>query len=146
MPLQRFVGLVLAGDPEPGSRDLIGASTTPPRVFSAALLGSGGLGIVGSERKLGTWQSRIEPWCCGQWGRHPLRYPCCGGADAADRLLGPVEFRANPVGHEQLVALTASLRSDRSGGMEGTGSYGAELTRHLLGAGIDVVEVNHPNR
>ena len=30
--------------------------------------------------------------------------------------------------------------------MEGTGSYGAGLARHLLGADIDVVEVNRPNR
>ena len=31
-------------------------------------------------------------------------------------------------------------------GVEGTGSYGAGLTRHLTEAGIGVVEVNRPNR
>jgi transposase len=31
-------------------------------------------------------------------------------------------------------------------GVEGTGSYGAELARHLTRAGIDVVEVDRPNR
>ena len=31
-------------------------------------------------------------------------------------------------------------------GVEGTGSYGAGLTRYLTGIGIEVVEVNRPNR
>jgi transposase len=31
-------------------------------------------------------------------------------------------------------------------GVEGTGSYGAGLTRHLRNAGIAVVEVNRPDR
>jgi transposase len=31
-------------------------------------------------------------------------------------------------------------------GVEGTGSYGAGLARHLANAGIEVVEVNRPNR
>ena len=31
-------------------------------------------------------------------------------------------------------------------GIEGTGSYGAGLARYLTGAGVEVVEVNRPNR
>ncbi len=31
-------------------------------------------------------------------------------------------------------------------GVEGTGSYGAGLARHLAEAGVRVVEVNRPNR
>src|SRR5439155_16104796 len=31
-------------------------------------------------------------------------------------------------------------------GVEGTGSYGAGLTRHLLADGVAVVEVDRPNR
>ncbi len=31
-------------------------------------------------------------------------------------------------------------------GVEGTGSYGAGLTRHLTKIGVEVVEVNRPNR
>ena len=31
-------------------------------------------------------------------------------------------------------------------GVEGTGSYGAGLTRYLTGIGIEVVEVNRANR
>ena len=31
-------------------------------------------------------------------------------------------------------------------GVEGTGSYGTGLTRHLQGHGAEVVEVNRPNR
>lgn len=31
-------------------------------------------------------------------------------------------------------------------GVEGTGSYGAGLSRHMLTEGIEMVEVNRPNR
>ena len=31
-------------------------------------------------------------------------------------------------------------------GIEGTGSYGAGLARYLTGVGVEVVEVNRPNR
>jgi transposase len=56
-------------------------------------------------------------------------------------------------------SVEASVRGDRAAlrwlrrfgtvelvGVEGTGSYGAGLTRHLLGRGILVVEVDGPNR
>ena len=38
-----------------------------------------------------------------------------------------------------------TARSSRSG-VEGTGSYGAALARHLTGAGVQVIEVARPNR
>jgi transposase len=34
----------------------------------------------------------------------------------------------------------------RKVGVEGTGSYGAGITRHLTEAGIDVLEVDRPDR
>ena len=66
--------------------------------------------------------------------------------DTAGRLLGSAQFRAYPAGYRQLVAWMASRGRVSRVGVEGTGSYGAGLTRHLLGAHIDVVEVNRPNR
>ena len=66
--------------------------------------------------------------------------------DAAGRLLGSAEFRTDPVGYGQLVTWMASWGRVIRVGVEGTGSYGAGLARHLLEAGTDVVEVNRPNR
>ena len=64
----------------------------------------------------------------------------CGGPSVGFR---PV--RADPAGNGQLVAWMGSW-GRMSRGVEGTGSYGAGLTRHLVRAGIEVVEVNRPNR
>ncbi len=66
--------------------------------------------------------------------------------DSTGRLLGSALFRADPAGYGQLVAWMASWGRVSRVGVEGTGSYGAGLARHLLGTGIDVVEVNRPNR
>jgi hypothetical protein len=42
--------------------------------------------------------------------------------------------------------LGQSSRSPHPGRVEGTGTYGAGLTRHLTQAGVTVVEVDRPNR
>ena len=55
-------------------------------------------------------------------------------------LVGTASFATTVVGYRELLGWLASL------GVEGTGSYGAGLTRHLHGAGIQVVEVDRPNR
>ena len=66
--------------------------------------------------------------------------------DTAGRLLGSHQFRADPAGYTQLVAQMGSWGQISRVGVGGTGSYGAGLARHLVGAGIGVVEVNRPNR
>ena len=66
--------------------------------------------------------------------------------DTAGRLLGSDQFRADPAGYTRLVAWMWSWGRICRVGVEGTGSYGAGLTRHLGEAGIRVVEVNRPNR
>ncbi len=67
-------------------------------------------------------------------------------ADGAGRLLGSDQFGADTSGYAQLVAWMESWGRITRVGVEGTGSYGAGLTRHLAEAGIGVVEVNRPNR
>ena len=66
--------------------------------------------------------------------------------DGAGRLLGSDQFGADTSGYAQLVAWMESWGRITRVGVEGTGSYGAGLTRHLAEAGIGVVEVNRPNR
>ena len=64
--------------------------------------------------------------------------------DAAGRLLATAEFDAAPHGYGELASWLQSWGAVRRVGVEGTGSYGAGLTRHLAAAGVEVVEVNRP--
>jgi transposase len=59
---------------------------------------------------------------------------------------GHPQNATTPAGYRELVEWFASLGSVVLIGVEGTGSYGAGLTRHLLDLGIAVVEVDRPNR
>ena len=63
--------------------------------------------------------------------------------DAAGRLLATAEFDAAPHGYGELASWVQSWGAVRRVGVEGTGSYGAGLTRHLAAAGV---EVNRPTR
>lgn len=66
--------------------------------------------------------------------------------DLAGRPLGDVQLPATGAGYSALVGFVASFGSVVRVGVEGTGSYGAGLTRHLRAAGVEVVEVIRPNR
>ena len=66
--------------------------------------------------------------------------------DAAGRVLGSAPFRADVPGYERLNNWLGSLGRVVRVGIEGTGSYGAGLARYLTGVGVEVVEVNRPNR
>ena len=59
---------------------------------------------------------------------------------------GTARFDTTTAGYEGLHAWLSSFGPLARVGVEGTGSYGAGLTRHLEAAGVDVVEVNRPDR
>jgi transposase len=61
-------------------------------------------------------------------------------------LLGSQAFPATTAGYRQLLAWARSFGPVRQAGVEGTGSYGAALARHLAGEGVRVIEVNRPDR
>jgi transposase len=66
--------------------------------------------------------------------------------DQLGRQLGTHTFPTTAAGYRQLLAwLRGHGQVDRVG-VEGTGSYGAALARHLTAAGIEVLEVARPNR
>ena len=69
-----------------------------------------------------------------------------GVIDDQGRLLGHREFAASDAGYRQLLAWMCSHGEVRSIGVESTGSFGATLTRFLTAAGVEVIEVNRPNR
>jgi transposase len=66
--------------------------------------------------------------------------------DSAGRLLGSSEFEASLRGYRELLAWLRGHGTVESVGIEGTGSYGAGLCRHLLAEGVDVIEVDRPDR
>ena len=66
--------------------------------------------------------------------------------DERGGLVGTASFATTPAGYRELVEWFASLGTVVVIGVEGTGSYGAGLTRHLQDVGIAVVEVDRPNR
>ena len=66
--------------------------------------------------------------------------------DGAGRVLGSAAFDADTAGCTALLGWLGGHGSVERVGVEGTGSYGAGLARHLAAAGVDVVDVNRPNR
>jgi transposase len=66
--------------------------------------------------------------------------------DELGRLLGTRSFPTTPAGYRRLVTWLESFGPVVKVGIEGTGSYGAGLCRLVTAGGIDVVEVDCPNR
>jgi transposase len=70
-------------------------------------------------------------------------------AAALDRiggLLGVREFPATAAGYARLLGWLGGFGDVALVGVEGTGSYGAGLARHLAAAGVRVVEVDRADR
>jgi len=66
--------------------------------------------------------------------------------DGAGRLLGEREFPATAAGYRALLAWLIGFGRVVAVGVEGTGTYGAGLARHLAGHGVRVIEVDRPDR
>jgi transposase len=66
--------------------------------------------------------------------------------DQQGRLLGDREFPADSAGYRQLLGWLRRHGNPDTVGVEGTGSYGAGLTRYLLDQHVAVVEVDRPDR
>jgi transposase len=66
--------------------------------------------------------------------------------DPLGGLLGVREFPATAAGYGGLLGWLAGFGPVGLVGVEGTGSYGAGLARHLAAAGVRVVEVDRPDR
>lgn len=66
--------------------------------------------------------------------------------DTNGKQLGDAKFPTTPAGYAALAAFVAAFGLIVRVGVEGTGSYGAGLTRYLRDTGLEVVEVIRPNR
>lgn len=61
-------------------------------------------------------------------------------------LLGTKTFPATAAGYRALLRWARSFGVLRRAGVECTGSYGAALARHLAAAGVEVLDVNQPDK
>ena len=66
--------------------------------------------------------------------------------DPVGGLLGVREFPATAAGYGRLLGWLGGFGTVALVGVEGTGSYGAGLTRHITAAGVRVVEVDRAGR
>jgi len=66
--------------------------------------------------------------------------------DLAGRLLGTEQFAATGAGYQRLLDWLGGFGMVVKVGIEGTGAYGAGLARHLAAAGIELVEIDRPDR
>ncbi|WP_273908480.1 IS110 family transposase [Enterobacter bugandensis] len=62
------------------------------------------------------------------------------------KLLGTHIIQTNQSGYLELLDWALSFGILERAGIEGTGTFGAALTRYLIKNGIYVVEVNRPDR
>jgi transposase len=65
---------------------------------------------------------------------------------ATGQLVGDREFPTTPAGYRAAIQFLTGLGAIRLVGIEGTCSYGAGLTRAMLGAGIRVLEVTRASK
>jgi transposase len=66
--------------------------------------------------------------------------------DPIGGLLGVREFPVTAAGYAGLLGWLAGFGTVALVGIEGTGSYGAGLARHMAAAGVPVVEVDRADR
>src|SRR5215813_4947672 len=66
--------------------------------------------------------------------------------DPVGGLLAVAEFATTLAGHRDLLGWLSGFGPVARVGVEGTGSYGAGLARFLRRAGVEIVEVDRPNR
>ncbi len=59
--------------------------------------------------------------------------------------LADIAIPANSKGYMELNNWSRSLGSVQAFGIEGTGSYGAGLSRYLMSLGLNIIEVTRPN-
>jgi transposase len=66
--------------------------------------------------------------------------------DPLGRMLGTSAFAANEAGYDELFEWASDFGPVVAAGVEGTSSWGAGLARSLAEVGVEIIEVNRPNR
>jgi|GEM_PF-1887488 len=87
----------------------------------------------------------LETAVCGGVDTH-LEVHVAAAVDSIGGLLGVEEFEVSKAGYEKLLSCLRSFGTVVRVGVEGTGSYGADLACFLAQSDLDVVEVDRPDR
>jgi transposase len=66
--------------------------------------------------------------------------------DEVGRTVAANSFPTTAAGYEQLMKWAGSFGRLGRAGVEGTGTYGAGLARHMQERGVQVLEINRPDR
>lgn len=66
--------------------------------------------------------------------------------DGLGKFLGNLSIETNSTGYQQLLKWAQSFGDLQRAGVEGTGTYGAGLARFLSEQGVQVLEINRPDR
>ncbi|MHB1503181.1 MAG: IS110 family transposase, partial [Acidimicrobiales bacterium] len=112
------------------------------RVLSAVLAGGA---IPSDERKAGTSMAEVDRVVIGGVDTHRDVH-VAAVVDEVGKILDTASFEVTTRGYQGLLAWMRSFDELVKVGVEGTGTYGAGRARHLGAAGIEVIEVNRPNR
>ncbi len=64
--------------------------------------------------------------------------------DDQGRLIDTIQVPTTEEGFRRLLVWASTHGHVTAAGVEGTGAYGASLTRFLTAQGVGVIEVNHP--
>jgi transposase len=72
--------------------------------------------------------------------------PVAAVIDSGETVLDTRSFSTTRAGYRALLAWISEFGDPAGIGGEGTGSYGAGLTRHLAKAGVTILEVDRPDR
>jgi transposase len=111
---------------------------------TATLKGAMGVTTTGSEQRAEGSATVVEGMVLGV-DTH-LDFHVAVVLDHLGRRLGESKVPTTAGGYRRLVSWAEGFGPVRCVGVEGTGSYGAGLARHLEAAGIAVVEVERPKR
>jgi len=66
--------------------------------------------------------------------------------DGYGKYLANISIETHRLGYQKLLKWTQSFGTLQRAGVEGTGTYGAGLARFLTEQGIEVLEINRPDR
>ena len=83
---------------------------------------------------------------CDWWCQHAPDVHVAAALDPLGGLLGTESFATDPAGYKALLGWLERFGDVTKIGVEGTGSYGSGLARYLRRVGVEVIEVDRPNR
>jgi len=113
-------------------------SAVPARAFHPLLLGTNeGMAMI----TMAETRCRVT----GGVDTHRDVHVVCA-LDERGAELGVESFPTNPAGYRQVLRWLRRFGEVERIGVEGTGSYGAGLTRYLHAQGVEVIEISCPNR